>query len=359
MNDQVPIEVTEAAGGWFDLLSQADTSLRRREEFVDWLDRSPVHVAEFLRVSALYAELSSSMVDFPDWAEALLSAEGGSVVEVARLQGTVLPMQWEEETVKLSSPRTTRPRTWFAVAATLIVVVSAVFWSTMFEDSSRLITAVGEQRVVILDDGSRLQLNTNSEVSVRFREDLRELALVKGEILINVHKDLGRPFIVSTDTAIVQATGTAFNVYYVENTTEVTVLEGQVLVGWSPASLKSRSVSQASARSLELDAGQMTVVAENKPASKSTVTDISRATAWTERRLFFEDETVVTVAGEFNRYNRSQILVDDPALAKRRISGVFDVNEPDAFIALISGLEAVEIQLTQDGNRSLRYKVDH
>ena len=84
--------------------------------------------------------------------------------------------------------------------------------------------------------------------------------------------------------------------------------------------------------------------------------NVERATAWTERRLDFDGETVAAVVAEFNRYNRSPIVIDDPGLAERRITGVFDVNDPGAFVALLGGLNAIEIEVTGEGHQAITSK---
>ena len=173
--------------------------------------------------------------------------------------------------------------------------------------------------------------------------------------MVKVERDEKLPFVVTTDTAAVEAIGTQFNVYVKEDTTEVTVVEGRVRVDWGA----TQGPRDGSARQLQLDSGHKAIVAANVKEPTPSPVDVNRVTAWTERRLSFDDTTVAEVAAELNRYNRTRVVVSDPDLASRRISGAFDVNDPSAFIALLGGLKAVEVQIKADGARSLRYKSDH
>jgi transmembrane sensor len=358
MRDEVPIELTEAAGDWFDILSQGEVSAKQRAEFVDWINCSPQHIAEFLRVSALYTELSGSLSDFPEWTEDLLSYEPMAVIPISDLTDAAELSEIDNDS-KVDLPvRPQRSRAWLATAAMLLIAVFVGVVVTEFGNSTRLVTSVGEQRVVMLDDGSRLQLNTNSEVKVLFRDKVRELKLLRGEIFIDVEKDYERPFIVTTDTAVIQATGTQFNVYWLNSATEVTVIEGSVLVNWSPSNLEFGSAAADQKLALELDVGQKTKVVKNEAIPKPTVVDISKAIAWTQRRLVFENELVATIADEFNRYNKIQLIVPDPELASARISGVFDVNDPKAFTALLDSLHGLDIQVTERNDLRLEYKSD-
>lgn len=352
MNDDVTIDITEAAGDWLDRLSVDDVSIEERSRFAEWLQRSPVHIAEFLRVSALHSTLSGSLVSYPDWAEELLDnpEENADEMVVPFPQASDAPTP---ELADVSSGSQTVSR-YLGVAAMLLVVIAASFWVFLINDTSTITTDIGEQRVVLLDDGSTLELNTDSEVRLSMQETSREIELLRGELLVEVAKDPDRPFRVRTDNAIVEAIGTRFNVYRRDNSTEVTVIEGRVSVDWE-TSLPHTGMSSTD-RHLELDAGGKAVVAEHQAAPIVSPANIERATAWTERRLDFDYETVATVVAEFNRYNRSRIVVDDPALATRRITGVFDVNDPGAFVALLGGLNAVEIELTLEGHRTITSK---
>ena len=169
---------------------------------------------------------------------------------------------------------------------------------------------------------------------------------------VGIDKDPDRPFRVRTDNATVEAIGTRFNVYRRDDATEVTVIEGRVQVDWQTSLVEDN----ASSRYLELGAGGKTVVSEHQAMPTVSPANVERATAWTERRLDFDGETVAAVVAEFNRYNRSPIVIDDPGLAERRITGVFDVNDPGAFVALLGGLNAIEIEVTGEGHQAITSK---
>jgi len=341
MNDEVPFEITEAAYDWLDLLSDDQVNDEIRTRFVDWIHQSPVHVAEFLRASALHAELRASLSEDQPWLEDLLKED-----ELGVLQ---MPTTSEEpeirETAQLRSPLM---GSWVAMAASLLLAVSMIIWMFTYDDSTRITTVVGEMRILVLEDGSRLELNTDSEVRVGFDSNARRVELIRGELLINVVKDPARPFVVSIDDVDVTAIGTQFNIYRKSDATEITVIEGRVMVDW----FVERDVD----RQLELDAGQQAIVAENTPEKIQRPPDVNSVKAWVERRLTFDDTPVAEVAAEFNRYNRSRVLVSDPALANRRITAVFDVNDPSAFIALLQGLEEIDVQMTGEGHRRIRVR---
>ncbi|NWE80415.1 FecR family protein, partial [Pseudomonas yamanorum] len=50
-------------------------------------------------------------------------------------------------------------------------------------------TGIGERRQVALEDGSQLQLNSNSAVDVKFDGHQRVIELLQGELWVDVAKD--------------------------------------------------------------------------------------------------------------------------------------------------------------------------
>lgn len=339
MKDEVPIEITERACSWLDLLSCDEVNEELRTQFVDWIHRSPAHVTEFLKASALHAELSARMAGDQPWLDDLIEEGSQDVVQ--------MPFSLENR----ASDRASKQHPGFkkslvAIAVSLVVALSITVWMRAYSDSTRITTLVGEMRILVLDDGSNLELNTDSAVRVNFDASMRRIELIRGELLVNVVEDASRPFVVTADKVAVTAIGTQFNVYRKDEATEVTVIEGRVMVDWSAGADSNRQ--------LELNAGSKAVVTENAANLVPGQANVESVIAWSERRLSFEDTTVAEVAAELNRYNRSRVLIDDPLLSRRRITGVFDVNDPDAFISLLQRLEKIDVQLSDSGHRHVK-----
>ncbi|HMA51473.1 MAG TPA: hypothetical protein VKP60_17060, partial [Magnetospirillaceae bacterium] len=78
------------------------------------------------------------------------------------------------------------------------------------------------------------------------------------------------------------------------------------------------------------------------PASVDTAT-VSRELAWRVGRIAFEGETLAQAAGEFARYSEIRIVIDDPGIGAKTITGLFVSNDPVGFAkaaALSLGLRA-------------------
>jgi transmembrane sensor len=76
---------------------------------------------------------------------------------------------------------------------------------------------------------------------------------------------------------------------------------------------------------------------------------IESANAWTQRRLVFRDKTLAEVIGQFNRYHRQKLVIDDPGLAGLRISGTFDTSDPESLVTYLGTVESVRVRTPADG----------
>ena len=344
MSDDVPMEVTEAAGDWVDRLS-GDSSSDDRRAFAEWLLRSPVHVEEFLRVRALRRELKDALQ--PDWVAGALAEADAHVVEMpGRTAG------------RQRARRHATPRQRLAIAASLAVasLLGCVAWFAPWgtpDDPVTVATTVGEQRFMPLSDGSTVTINTDSVVDIRIGATSREIVLQRGEVLLDVAEDPSRPFRVTSGDVTVEAVATRFSVYRRTEDTLVAVVEGRVAIDWRPV---SQGVTPAELRpndrSFELGAGQQVALGSVQPIAPTPV-DPEKVTAWTKQRVVFENEPLEAVVAEFNRYNRTNLRLGDPALAQRRITGSFDVNDLDHFIDVLDGLEPIRVEVADDGHRAL------
>jgi transmembrane sensor len=190
-------------------------------------------------------------------------------------------------------------------------------------------------------------LNSQSRLRTRFTEQFRTVQLVEGEAIFRVAKNPRRPFRVRTGLATIEAVGTAFNVQARETRTVVTVLEGRVRVN-QPAPGDSALGSNA-ATEMELTVGDQATLASSQPAQMISLLDTEKVTAWTDRRLIFEDTPLANAAAEFARYSSRTIRIDDPKIADRKITGVFDATDPASLVEFLSADQSLDVQDDTDG----------
>jgi transmembrane sensor len=192
-------------------------------------------------------------------------------------------------------------------------------------------TLVGEQQVVMLDDGTRVSLNTNSKVAILYSEDERRVRLDRGEAMFEVTKDPTRPFVVTSGDEQVRALGTTFIVRRESGKTAVTLLEGKVEV---------RGDAQAIA---VLAPGQRVTVTPTSGAALDRPS-VEAVSAWRRGEVVFEDATLLEVAEELNRYSNGNLVVADPSLASLRISGVFSTSDLGEAARAIAELHNLRIR---------------
>lgn len=237
-------------------------------------------------------------------------------------------------------------------AASLATLFAAALLLWVKELPNRYRTGLGEQRSVVLDDGSIVNLNTSSQIEVDYGEQRRLIRLVSGEALFNVAHDAARPFDVAVGDIIVRAVGTQFNVDLRADRTTVTVVEGTVRVSrtsdGAPTESPGSSVRLEGSFDELVVAAQRIVVTHAGVGPPESVRNIAPVTAWTQRQLVFENRPLSEVAAEFNRYNRRPILIESAALRRQQVTGVFQANDSASFLAFISGIPGVAVE-TDDG----------
>lgn len=317
-------------------------SARQRAELVDWLRESPVHVAEMLRVSHVHAALQA----YSGWDQHSTggTAPAADVIALHRVAPARAP----------NVRRAPRRGMWAAAAALLMVLVGTA-WLMRTWGQLVLQTLPGERRELTLADGSVVDLAPASMVKVRFDAGERNLWLVRGEAFFRVRKDPQRPFVVAVDGMHVRAVGTAFGVRREGQGAVVTVLEGKVSVTHAPS---GSSASVSTNAPVLVAANEQVRVPERGAVGPVRQVDASAEAAWTSGELVFDDQTVEAVVRRFNAYNRMQIVIDDPQLGARRVSGVFRTSDPESFVSFLESV--VDLSAVRVDDQHIRIGVaDH
>jgi transmembrane sensor len=242
------------------------------------------------------------------------------------------------------------------VAALVIIALCAGAWYLAGLSPTDYVSGTGERRVIHLDDGSTVTMNTQSRMRVWLSDQRRDIELVDGEALFAVAHDPRRPFRVHVGHTIVEAVGTEFVVYRGQHGTKVAVVEGRVkifayqnpaplvlnpnAVAWTdlgaadferpppPIPVSAREEAQVSGESGS--AAPFDVERRNVSAA-----ELEHHLAWVNGQLIFDNATLAETVAEFNRYNRRKLVIADPTLAQLRIGGAFrSTNIGDLIIEL-------------------------
>jgi transmembrane sensor len=228
-----------------------------------------------------------------------------------------------------------------AIAASLLVIV-AVSLAPVRQESpelamTRFHTAVGEQKLVTLPDGSSMQINTATVVRASVTNDIRQVWVDKGEAYFEVTHIKGRTFVVHAGSRTVTVLGTKFAVRRDGEQTTVSVIEGRVRVDDTSTAESNRSAI-ITAGDMAIASGPSTLLA---PRSAER---IENALAWRQGYLSFDNVTLGEAAAEFNRYNTRLIIITDPKTAAIRIGGIFRASNVATFVRLLHNAYGLRIE---------------
>lgn len=284
-------EVESQAAAWAILCAERPLSTDEQQQLDDWIGASSRHLGAYVRAQAIWSDVDRIVaLDQPSRAEP-------PAPEPAR--------RWQR----------------YAMAASVALVLLTGGGVAYDRLEGRVSTARGEVRELVLEDGSRLTLNSDSVAQVRFSGSERRVVLRRGEAMFNVAHDSARPFLVSADDVTVRAVGTRFAVGMEDEDVEVTVEEGVVAVAE-----QGSSAPRLLRRNQEL-------VAAPTGTRRATLDDseVERRLAWRRRMLIFNGDSLGRAAGEVNRYSDVQVTIDDPTLARAEFVGVFRMGDGRAF----------------------------
>ena len=289
------------AAAWIVRLHGPHRCAELEAAFRAWLQAHPENGKQFERVTEVW--------------------DAGSSVPVP---GVPRMTRWKEEP---------RRRQWSLAAALLLLLCGLAGWITWraWVDPSYT-TGVGEQRVVRLDDGTRLSLNSGTRVVITYSDSERRVELVRGEAFFEVAHNAARPFIVTAGDQQVVAIGTTFVVRYEAARTAITLLEGSVKV--SPAT--DMGLTLAPGERVTFAAGGSRRLDEPK---------IEAVTAWRRGEVMLDSTQLEEAVAELNRYDKNTLIIDDPQIATLSISGIYHAGDSRGFahtIAKLYGLEIIE-----------------
>jgi ferric-dicitrate binding protein FerR (iron transport regulator) len=234
-------QVLEEAAGWFIEFRAGTLTGAAREEFLEWLRRSPEHIRAYLEISEAYVRLPTSDAMSAQETERLIAQIDARITDgVVRLSERVPRAPPAAGPANSLSARSTSWRT-FSLAASVLILVGGAVAVYVWSQRGLYTTGAGEERTVTLSDASRVQLNARTRLRVTYTDHTRDIQFLDGQALFQVAKDKTRPFIVHAGATSVRAVGTEFDVNRRSTGTTITVLEGRVAVVTAAAAARGTS----------------------------------------------------------------------------------------------------------------------
>ena len=364
------------------------------QQLREWLNTSPAHRDELTVLNEFWSDQSLAALPIPLHRLCADAASSKSETDNSEATKSNTAYSGADKTSKESHGGFGGFQWLGTVAATVFCVALISNFIGWGSDTVNVAysTAVGQQRTLELPDGSKLYLNTNSQVKVDFSEGYRNIKLLQGEVHFEVAKDQSRPFSVYAGRGRVQAVGTAFTVLFQDNQdVDVVVSEGSVSLAvlvensaplaLSTSTPSSASIDEAKSADLKgsslvsalseeyylaipvdelgvLEAGQETTIlvahksvvdAPNQLDSIKQVAEdeLVRRGAWRSGLLVFSGASLEEVVKEISRYTTLSIDIVDPELKTVRIGGRFSI---ESTTALFDALEAnFDLKVTRLG----------
>lgn len=294
-------EIDRQASIWAARLESGPFRDRDRDALAAWLEAEPEHRCALARYREMCAQLAAQVPVLADAEEVeALAARVAAHHRWRRIGGRVL-------------------------AAAAVLALAAGLWHQLPE---KMETRSAERRALALADGSRLELNAQTQLEVSLGRQERRVTLGRGEAFFRVAHDARRPFVVATPAGAVRVTGTVFNVRAGSaGQAEVTVLEGSVQL--QPA------VAPGSPVPVPLAAGQQAVLGAAHLAVRSLSPEAAQnVTAWRVGQVAFESEPLAAALERFSTYHPRSVTVAAEAAALR-VGGRYSLDDLDGFLAAL------------------------
>lgn len=306
---------------WFLRLRAPDCTPGERQAFEQWLGRHPAHAREYESVQMLWDRMdvlnTHPLPEFDDL-----------------LRGRASPHS-------LWNPAALLPFTLAVTAMLVLVIGGAWWWKEMQTTVTPYQTAVGETHTVTLADGTVMEINTRTSLTVSLSSQERRIHLEEGEIYLTVVHEEELPFIVSTKGGRIRDIGTRFSVHSQEDRSVVAVAEDEVQI-----TLQSERPGSIDGRIRHLQAGERIVYTNGEIWSDVERINTCLVAAWRQGKLIFEGIALQEAIQEVKRYWPEQIILAGPELADIKVKGIFDIKNLSGFFLALP--QILPVQVTQD-----------
>jgi transmembrane sensor len=328
--DNVPeaaMTIAETAAYWWVRHDAGAMTVREQQAFKVWHAASPEHRDAYERAQTLWHgfEEEADSTELRALRTAALGVPRQNKVWPRLVAVVLLFGVATSFAIKLASPGR--------------IGLSSRISTAAQADREEHTTAGNERSTVTLSDGTIVTLNRDTTLDVAFTTAERRVRIMRGQAFFEVAKNPHRPFVVAVADRTVTALGTQFDVRSDPDRLEVILVEGKVAVDHAdPTMLERLRLRKAH---LELKPGEKLVAALGEPLAVTHI-DAERDTSWRRGWVTFENESVVNVVAELNRYSDRQISAPDDSLRNLRLSGVFRIGQPDRFAEIIEELLPVK-----------------
>jgi transmembrane sensor len=309
----------DQAVSWFVRLQDCDDEAVWQAH-VAWLEADPANAASYAAVEQAWIDVEAPSIEGVDRDE-------------------------PADVVDLAEHRSARRRGgfWFpaAAAAALVAIVTGSQSLHLGKPAGETYRTDGTAgREIALNDGSRLTLGRDTELTVDLDGNRRNVSIASGQAAFDVRHDATRPFVIAAGDREVRVLGTEFDVMTRGETFGVSVRRGLVSV----------SDKDAPSAVTRLPAGKALLRLPGTDRDQITSVDPDNALAWRDGRLIYIDSTLANVALDYQRYVGKPVVVARD-VRDLHISGVVNARNEEDLIRQLELLLPVRITRTPEGRQ--------
>lgn len=375
VEENVLLAARAEAAAWITRLHGPERTEETEAGFRRWLAERPENAAEFEGLTEVWSLVGG------------LPARGAP--RMTKWNGSELARDESD------SPRKSLAPILAYAAVAVLAIGTLLFGAHRFWVAPVYSTAVGEQRIIMLRDGTRVWLNSDTQLRSVYNSNERRVQLEHGEAFFEVVHDPKAPFVVAAGEHQVTALGTSFVVRRESSQTEVTLVEGKVAVAKSAGASAfiptqeevterggSAQVAETNEGERRTVDGETTKIGKesgdavtlrsdlHEPASGSNepiilqpgeklilaashverfeVPRIEAAIAWRRGEVMLDDTPLAKAVAEMNRYNAVPIVIDDADIEALLISGLFHTGDSRDFALTVARLHGLEVETRKD-----------
>ena len=241
--------------------------------------------------------------------------------------------------------RNKRKKLFYKIAPALSAacILAVLYMSFSPEEASFSRVYMAENKIIndiVLPDNSKISLDVNTKITVKYYENKREVTLSQGRALFNIAKNKHRAFIVKTQRVNIEVLGTKFEVINKKMDFSVNVSEGIVRVS-NPFKNNKLLALLTKEQSLILNEYR-----EIKSLGKMKSENIAK---WKRGEINFDQSSLKDIIKEFQKYIDINVQIVDEIIASYPISGNFDAYEFKDFLKILTIMHPVKIEET--GNK--------
>jgi transmembrane sensor len=226
------------------------------------------------------------------------------------------------------------------VALVLAAGIALIFQSSLFH--KRVASGYGEVKPVELPDGTRVILNSNSEIQfprwVLWGSRRRATLSGEAEFVVN-HTSNHEKFVVSSENGFtIEVLGTTFNIFSRERGSRVFLKEGRI---------KLRIEHDSKSKEILMQPGQLATISNDGSAALTTSVLPGQVEAWKNYRFVFDHTTLQEIAYQIEERFGKKVRIVDSSVANREISGTFGAKSADELLDAVVQLTGIE--MTESG----------